>query len=147
MGICCKCPFWIPTKIWSPRHGRFWNGTFTTVITYNTSSRQMTTCTSMSEMLMTWQPLTTGKISWLASWFATTPQIGLLHVCKYMCVCVCSCHIRIIRNDRCRDWHIINTNAKETYRNKSSKWYMPESLYPRGIYPPFLSGTAYLMSR
>ena len=32
-------------------------------------------------------------------------------------------------------------------RDPKSKWYMPKSLYPEDFYPPFLSGTAYLMSR
>ncbi|XP_071941325.1 beta-1,3-galactosyltransferase 1-like [Antedon mediterranea] len=31
-------------------------------------------------------------------------------------------------------------------RNKKSKWYMPYELYPGKTYPPFLSGTGYLMS-
>ena len=33
------------------------------------------------------------------------------------------------------------------HRDPKSKWHMPKSLYPEKIYPPFLSGTAYLMSR
>lgn len=32
------------------------------------------------------------------------------------------------------------------YRDPTSKWYVPKTSYPREILPPFLSGTAYLVS-
>ena len=41
--------------------------------------------------------------------------------------------------------HLICQSAP--HRNPKSKWHMPESIYPWKFYPPFLSGTAYLMSR
>ena len=41
--------------------------------------------------------------------------------------------------------HLICHNAPN--RNHKSKWYMAESIYPGKTYPPFLSGTGYLMSR
>ncbi|XP_033098040.1 beta-1,3-galactosyltransferase 1-like [Anneissia japonica] len=31
-------------------------------------------------------------------------------------------------------------------RNKKSKWYMPKEWYPKNKYPPFLSGTGYIVS-
>ncbi|XP_067000408.2 beta-1,3-galactosyltransferase 5 isoform X2 [Anabrus simplex] len=33
------------------------------------------------------------------------------------------------------------------YRDSSSKWYVPEWLYSQDVFPDFVSGTAYLMSR
>ncbi|XP_071958360.1 beta-1,3-galactosyltransferase 1-like [Antedon mediterranea] len=32
-------------------------------------------------------------------------------------------------------------------RNVRSKWYMPKQIFSKNIYPPFLSGTGYIMSR
>lgn len=31
-------------------------------------------------------------------------------------------------------------------RDKSSKWYMPFSQYPKNVYPPYCSGTGYILS-
>ncbi|XP_068098209.1 beta-1,3-galactosyltransferase 2-like [Hyperolius riggenbachi] len=34
----------------------------------------------------------------------------------------------------------------QPHRNKDSKWHMPYSLYPGGVYPSFCSGTGYVFS-